>query len=214
MKLIGYWIEDLKDLSLPHPGELVGEMPADVRAAVCHYLSNGSYCTGYRGQSYCRFHCGAERREMGHREFTDGEWIWPEGLVHYVRHHGIVLPDEFIAAATSGRSPVGLDVPELKGLNSELLPYWIEWSAVRRNPGYRERLAAAVERAIAQEPALIEQRVAELRDEVGVGPDRCQFAGCSERVLLGAAICARHALWNNGLDHLTLELYYEMPEYY
>lgn len=213
MKLIGYWIYNLKDLSLPHPGELVGEMPADVRAAVCHYLSNGTYYNGYRGQSWCRFHCGAEHREMGHREFTDGEWIWPEGLVHYVRHHGIVLPDEFIAAATSGRSPAGLNVPQLMVLNSELLPYWIEWSAARRNPGYRERLAAAVERAIAEEPAFIEQRVAELRDEVGVGSDRCQFAGCSERALLGAVICARHALWNNGLDHLTIELYGGYPEY-
>ncbi len=213
MKLIGYWIHDLKDLSLPHPGELVGEMPADVRAAVCHYLSNGSHCVTYRGYSWCRFRCGADHSEMGSCELTDGEWIWPAGLVHYVRHHGIVLPDEFVAAATSGRSPAGLDVPEPTVRESELLPYWIEWSAARQNPAYREKLAAAVENAVAQEPVVIERRVADLRDRVGVGPDRCQFAGCSERALLESVICARHALWNNGLDHLTRELYREIPDY-
>ena len=34
---------------------------------------------------------------MGTQDLTDGTWVWPEGLAHYVRVHGIALPDEFVA---------------------------------------------------------------------------------------------------------------------
>ncbi|MFT5048691.1 MAG: hypothetical protein ACI8QZ_000078 [Chlamydiales bacterium] len=33
---------------------------------------------------------------MGSRCLTDGEWVWPEGLAHYVEAHHVRLPDEFL----------------------------------------------------------------------------------------------------------------------
>jgi hypothetical protein len=48
------------------------------------------------GYSFCRFVCGTPNDQMGSVDFYDGEWQWPQGLAHYVEHHSIRLPDEFI----------------------------------------------------------------------------------------------------------------------
>ena len=40
----------------------------------------------------CRI-CG---RLVGYRDFTDLEFIWPEGLSHYVVEHQVRLPTEFL----------------------------------------------------------------------------------------------------------------------
>jgi hypothetical protein len=44
----------------------------------------------YMGYSTCRI-CGAQN---GSGEKTDGRFIWPEGLAHYVWAHRVRLPDE------------------------------------------------------------------------------------------------------------------------
>jgi hypothetical protein len=75
MKLIGYWMNDLREQDLPLPQELVGEMPASDREAVHSYLNCGDVFETYRGFSWCRFRCGIEHDKMGHREFTDGVWV-------------------------------------------------------------------------------------------------------------------------------------------
>jgi hypothetical protein len=33
---------------------------------------------------------------MGSRDLTDGVWVWPEGLAHYVEEHDVMLPDAFL----------------------------------------------------------------------------------------------------------------------
>ena len=59
------------------------------------------YTTG--GLSWCRFHC--EQEYCGSLEFTDGYYLWPEGLLHYVQNHEVKLPEEFIAHCKSYRKP-------------------------------------------------------------------------------------------------------------
>jgi hypothetical protein len=44
----------------------------------------------YMGYSRCRF-CDCQN---GSGEQTDGTFIWPEGLSHYVREHHVRLPDQ------------------------------------------------------------------------------------------------------------------------
>jgi hypothetical protein len=46
----------------------------------------------YLGDSVCRM-CG---RANGSADFKDGEYLWPEGLVHYVRDHHVRLPSAFV----------------------------------------------------------------------------------------------------------------------
>jgi hypothetical protein len=207
MKLIGYWMETLNDTDLPLPHELIGEMPELARQAVCRYVSGGTLFESYRGLSWCRFYCGVDDREMGFREFTDGEWVWPEGLVHYVRSHNIVLPDEFIATALARRAPVKSD----DGRPS--LDFWLDWAGKRRIPSIRRRLAEALAVARSTEPAVVETIIEELRQREGEGIEQCNFAGCAQRVLKGRRICARHILTKNELQWRTHHLY-KLPHQY
>jgi len=95
MKIIGYWIRSLSDDDFPPPQELITDCDASTRNAIAEYLDAGLEFAAYRGVSWCRFFCD---HPMGNRELTDGEWVWPEGLSHYVRDHNVRLPDEFVAS--------------------------------------------------------------------------------------------------------------------
>jgi hypothetical protein len=83
---------------LPHPRELVDRSwcPQE-RARTLAYLRSGLPFACFEGLSYCRFEC----REGGGgcQEFTEEEWVWPEGLAHYVERHDVRLPDAFLDAA-------------------------------------------------------------------------------------------------------------------
>ena len=49
---------------------------------------------------------------MGDQDFTDGVWIWPQGLAHYVDTHDAGLPDAFLQHARANRfriAPFSLD---------------------------------------------------------------------------------------------------------
>ena len=45
------------------------------------------------GRSRCRI-CGEPK--TGYLTLTDGTFLWPEGLTHYVRDHNVRLPTAFI----------------------------------------------------------------------------------------------------------------------
>ena len=69
----------------------------DQRSTVARHLECGVLCLQYRGLSPCRF-C---ERNNGSAEYTDGVYVWPEGLAHYVIEHGVRLPEEFVAHVLS-----------------------------------------------------------------------------------------------------------------
>jgi hypothetical protein len=113
LKLIGYWAP-LPCWSSGHNPNAEEEPPwPDVRRAVraewrlaereqlAAYLRNGHLCNRYCGCSHCRFGCRVNYGTLGSGELTDGEWIWPEGLPHYVERHGVMLPEEFVASASA-----------------------------------------------------------------------------------------------------------------
>jgi hypothetical protein len=96
MRGLGYWFMRGSDPTLPLPQRFVD--PAwsrDERAAVLAYLRSGRVWRSFMGCSYCRI-CGQEDRAMGCADLTDGEWVWPEGLAHYVEQHDVRLPQEFV----------------------------------------------------------------------------------------------------------------------
>jgi hypothetical protein len=45
--------------------------------------------------------CGIEHSMMGDSDLTDGIWVWPQGLVHYVDAHQLALPKQFIGTTFS-----------------------------------------------------------------------------------------------------------------
>lgn len=142
-KIIGYWAVERAPWQ-PDPRRLVDTSwdPAE-RAAVAVYLRQGreaSYCMGY---SWCRFRCGIANEQMGAAELTDGVWLWPEGLVHYVEVHQVGLPEAFVRDALAGQ-PTGAPVNQWRmyderewlrwarahGACSEALPPWIDDDAL------------------------------------------------------------------------------------
>jgi hypothetical protein len=56
-------------------------------------LRSGTIARSYKGLSRCRF-CNELN---GSTEFSDGVYIWPQGLVHYVDSHAVRLPKQFVA---------------------------------------------------------------------------------------------------------------------
>jgi len=95
--LIGYW-RSAEQPSWPNPKDFIDPLWHDQeRQVVVAYLGAGMTARVARGWSDCRF-CGDDN---GNREFTDGTYLWPEGLAHYVKVHGVRLPKEFVSHAVS-----------------------------------------------------------------------------------------------------------------
>lgn len=91
LQRVGYWGD--RDRGLPDPRALVDESwEAAERHLVTDYLVRGFVARAYLGYSACRI-CGAQN---GSLEFTDGVFLWPEGLAHYVTAHAVRLPANFV----------------------------------------------------------------------------------------------------------------------
>jgi hypothetical protein len=92
---IGYW-RSLHEPQLPDPAWFAdADWAATIRQQVVDYLSKGRQLFTWMGFSWCRFRC-EHGKHLGARDFTDGTYIWPEGLAHYVAHHHVRLPDEVV----------------------------------------------------------------------------------------------------------------------
>jgi hypothetical protein len=120
---------------LPHPACLVwaGWRPSEL-AGVLAYLRSGQEWIRFCGWSYCRFKCGIAPSALGDRDLTDGVWVWPEGLAHYVETHAVRLPNEFIdhMRVQGWRVPGEPVTPWAFRAPAERprmdFTFWIEWS--------------------------------------------------------------------------------------
>jgi hypothetical protein len=93
LRVVGFWDGPFTDHSWPDVSLFVdSDWDAEEREFVIDYLKAGLLARTAMGYSLCRF-CGIEN---GDSEFTDGRYVWPEGLAHYLELHGVRLPDEFV----------------------------------------------------------------------------------------------------------------------
>jgi len=77
---------------LPDPAQHIDEAWDErEREVVGTYLANGTIVRSYLGCSSCRI-C---RQVNGSAELTDGLYLWPEDLAHYVNEHAVRLPSAF-----------------------------------------------------------------------------------------------------------------------
>ena len=116
---IGFW-ESTDDPGFVHPRKLVGSYDdAGEKAMLVAYLESGKRFSGQLGFSYCRFCCGEPVAKMGNLELSDGRWVWPQGLAHYVDKHDVVLPQRFMDYARSNnwQIPDSVELPK-----HEMLP--------------------------------------------------------------------------------------------
>jgi len=96
LRKIGYWASP-DEPELPDPHDYIDvDMPKDVRYTLWGYLLTGTRAPwACMGPSMCRI-CGSVNCSG---EFTDGVFLWPEGLAHYVFEHHVRLPDEVLLHA-------------------------------------------------------------------------------------------------------------------
>jgi hypothetical protein len=92
LKFIGCWSDD--DGPFIHPRRLVDSTWArEDRARIVQYLS-AARALAHAGGRFCRFG-GCDFTDAAQR--SDGVWLWSEGLAHYVQHHDVRLPEEFLS---------------------------------------------------------------------------------------------------------------------
>lgn len=86
---VGFWHSKYEP-HLPMPQKAKWSRTA--RYKVINYLKNGKTTARYRGSSTCRI-CNCRN---GSQEQSDGVYVWPSGLAHYVEKHSTGLPQEFV----------------------------------------------------------------------------------------------------------------------
>lgn len=93
LRAVGYWRRRKGDTDLPDPAELVDpDWDLTDRFRVARHLESQLVLVRWRGWSRCRL-CGEAN---GSTCLSDGAYVWPEGLAHYVERHAVTLPSEFL----------------------------------------------------------------------------------------------------------------------
>jgi hypothetical protein len=100
LKRVGFWWSD-DEPELPHPRDYVDQVwdPAERDRAISYLEQCCSRITRISlGWSWCRFGCfgGDSSPEMGRGECIDGVWVFPDSFLHYVRHHAVKPPPDFL----------------------------------------------------------------------------------------------------------------------
>lgn len=181
---IGFFIQSLRDDDLPAPQELVVD---DSRLqTVADYLDQGLIHTQYRGFSWCRV-CNFESKLMGSTDLTDGVWLWPAGLSHYLRNHSVGLPESFILHALS--KPTFTQPPPDEDTSCSL---WVEWARPQRAQSFRDAISLARLEDDKLAAMARAERIAANRAKFGESEAICIRAGCKERALKGLVFCAHH----------------------
>ena len=133
MEYIGYWFDpdDPEDEYFPNPSDVVDpEWLKEERDLLVNYLKSGVEFVAWRGLSWCRFECGIDDRKMGYKDLTDGVWVWPEGLYHYIESHNVVLPDEFVNHCRQNQWSIPSEVDlEYEDPLAEDFEFWISWGS-------------------------------------------------------------------------------------
>lgn len=108
LKFLGYWylnhlpkrwggFKPASTLELPDPRDYVDANWTGIeREVIIAYLKNGQPWEHWFGPSWCRFGCDDVRSELGCSDITDGVYVWPSGFAHYVEHHAVKPPQEFL----------------------------------------------------------------------------------------------------------------------
>lgn len=89
---IGYWVGP-RAPGWPDPRALIdGGWDPEERDDVADYLRRGFVARAFMGKSPCRL-CDLR---VGSLELSDGTYLWPEGLAHYIAVHNVRLPARFV----------------------------------------------------------------------------------------------------------------------
>jgi hypothetical protein len=183
LRRIGYWKAEFRD-GYPAPQWIADQAEASDSQRVAAYLESGWAASWSPGLSWCRFGCGY----CGASELSDGVWLWPDGLVHYVREHHVALPAEFIVHVRQNREPARLQEGEEIQVDET---DWLRWAAELTTPARQARIWRAEAAWIAEVAAVIDPEVERLERSVGIAEKPCAAEGCTGRRLRSGPMCSR-----------------------
>jgi hypothetical protein len=126
---IGYWYAEDRS-NLPDPAWFIDDnYPEAEKKKVIDYLKKGKRINLYKGWSNCRI-CGAQT--PGGSDDTDGIYIFPSGLVHYVEKHNLRLPDEFIKRIDENKSSLSENYVDMSNIsiNSASFDWWYDQKGI------------------------------------------------------------------------------------
>ena len=64
---------------------------------------------------------------MGRTDLTDGTFVWPDGLAHYVERHDVRLPEQFAAHVCASHGVIApFALPTIRFGLFDVAP-WIDW---------------------------------------------------------------------------------------
>lgn len=189
MRYIGRWMKSLKDVEYRPPHELVAEYDDATRQTLVNYLKSGHELWAYRGYTYCLLECD---HSEPFSELTDGSWVWPCDLSHYVAVHSVRLPDDFVSHAMKSTR-----LPEFDPQWSESpvdYDYWLKWSNQNATFAFKD----VIDKALADANQKAENRLnlqAQLEEaRLGISEATCLWAGCECKALCERVLCARCSL--------------------
>ena len=193
LRAIGFWKGSGAHARFHNPQEFVSDSEAEeaIRSELIRYLRTGRCVEACFGCSWCRFECGIDESLMGTLDLSDGIWVWPEGLAHYVDVHRVRLPSEFVRAATS-TSPIRRKVSP-HGLPGEYdFEFWQAWCAKNTSGDPR---ATGIEYKLGPrrlvDPLEVHREFwISLGEEVG--PEQCRAASCERLRITLSVSCRRH----------------------
>ena len=94
---IGYW-RSVDDYTLPDPSRFVdASWDQEERKRTIEYLEKGEeIAVEVIGNVYdwCRFR--SKEQALYSTPRTDGYYVWPQSLIHYLKDHDIRLPEQFV----------------------------------------------------------------------------------------------------------------------
>ncbi len=132
LKLVGYWRHVLSQCDWPEPQFLPTlNYNTEEKTRITAYLNSGIRIWEALGYSHCRFDCGIPAKKMGCSDVTDGIWLWPEGLVHYIEVHNILLPSDFLLYMMRANWKVAcaFSKDELEENSKGCAQFWLDWAA-------------------------------------------------------------------------------------
>ncbi len=137
---IGFWYEESRP-DLPDPAWFIDENYAESeKEKVIDYLKKGKEINLYRGWSDCRI-CG--EKTPGGSDLTDGLFIFPSGLVHYVEKHNLHLPDEFIKRVDGEKSSLSEKYLDANNVSksSKSFDWWYEQKGINPSRSSKKKFA-------------------------------------------------------------------------
>ena len=133
LKIIGYW-HSLSEPDFPDPANFIDDLRDNsVKEYTLKYLRAGIKTNAiHLGSSWCRFRCG--NQNLGSAEYTDGQYVWPEGLQHYVEHHNLRLPQIILDKILNIPIPATVDLDDNKSSNIDY-----EWWKQQKGRNNKEK---------------------------------------------------------------------------